>query len=256
MVPQYKKVKTAGNVFTIVETIEALGQTTCSKLADEVDLSVSSVYNYLRTLEDEGYVVETDGEYRLSLRFLQKGRAVRNSFPIMHAAVEPLDVLAKAIDEYLSVFVQERGRAVMIHEVNSHHSVQVPAPFLGEPFQLTKTPQGRTILAHMPDSFQRGVISEAGLDEQAAEREYRKLERIRDEKIDVDEGQAHENIWAVAAPVVVEDELYGSIMISTVRHRLDEQRARHELPALLRQTVREVEHRLSRYDFDNLYSPW
>lgn len=249
---QPKKIKTAENIFTIIGKIEELDQPTCSELTDHVGLSTSSVYNYLTTLEEYGYVIGNDGRYRLGLKFLQKGRAVRNSYPIMHAATEPIDILAKTIDEYLSVFVKERKSAVMIHEANSHHAVRVPAPFLGEYFDLTKTPQGKVILAHLPDSIREELVSSVEFEEQLQE----ELTDIRNDGICIDDGQAHDNIWAAAAPVKSDGEVHGSLMISTVRHRLDPRRASQELPALLTQTVKEVEHRLSRYDFDDLYSNW
>jgi DNA-binding IclR family transcriptional regulator len=221
-------------------------------LTDHVSLSTISVYNYLTTLEEYGYIIGNDGRYRLGLKFLRKGRVVRNSYPIMHAATEPIDILAKTIDEYLSVFVREHRSAVMIHEANSHHAVQVPAPFLGESFDLTKTPQGKVILAHLPDPMREELVSSVEFDEQLRE----ELTDIRNEGICIDDGQAHDNIWAAAAPVRSGDEIHGSLLISTVRHRLDPQRANQELPALLMQTVKEVEHRLSGYDFDDLHSHW
>jgi DNA-binding IclR family transcriptional regulator len=256
MSQQYKNIKTAENVFTIIEKIEELDQPTCSELTAHVGLSASSVYNYLKTLEEWGYVIRNDGRYRLTLKFLQKGRAVRNSYPIMHAATEPIDILSKVIDEYISVFVKEGVHAVMIHEANSHHAVHVPPPFLGEPFHLGKVPQGKVILSQMPESDRRDILSGNGLNSETTERLETELEDIRERGLAVDEGQSHENIWAVAAPVKVGDEIYGSLLISTVLHRLDERRANRELPNLLVQTVKEVEHRLSRYDFDDLYSNW
>lgn len=256
MPSQRKTVKTAENVFTIIEKIALLDQPDCSELVDHVDLSVSTVYNYMNTLENEGYVIKTDGRYRLSLKFLKLGRTVRNFYPIMHAAVEPVDVLSKIIDEYISVFVKEGPKVVMIHEANSHHAVEVPAPFLGEPFHLARSPQGKVILAHMSDDEQREVIDGMEIDAGEVEQLRAELDAIEEGRFSIDEGEAHDNIWAVAAPVKAEGRIHGSITISTVQHRLDEQRANDELPKLLEQTVNEIEHRLSVYDFTDIYSTW
>ncbi|ELY50893.1 IclR family transcriptional regulator [Natronolimnohabitans innermongolicus] len=256
MVTQNKGIKTAQNSFAIVEAIVEGDQPTCTELSEEVDLSVSSVYNYLKTLKEEGYVVENDGRYRLSLKFLKYGRMIRNSYPLMHAAIKPIDLLAKAIDEYLSLFVRENYSAVMIHEANSRFAVEVPTRFLGEPFHLTRSPQGKVILAHMPDEFRRDVFEAEELGSRRRDELEAELETIANQRHLVDDGQTHENIWAIAAPVRTGDELYGSLMISTIRHRLDDRRARTELPDLLDRTVQEVEHRLAKYDFDDLYSTW
>ena len=165
-------------------------------------------------------------------------------------------MLSKAIEEYLSVFVREKHSAVMIYEANSHFAVETPTRFLGEPFHLTRSPQGKVILAYMPDEFRRDVLKTDNLDTQRRDELERELETITNQRLLVDDGQTHENIWAVAAPVMTGGEIYGSIMISTIRHRLDDQRARTELPDLLERTVREVEHRLAKYDFDDLYTTW
>lgn len=256
MVGQYKKIKTAENIFTIIKRIDKLDQPTCSMLSEEVDLSMSSIYNYLKTLEGLGYVIEQDGRYRLSLQFLQHGRRIRNSYPIMRAATEPVDILANLIDEYISVFVKEQRRVVMIHEANSSHAVRTPSPFLGEPFHLVNTPQGRVMLAHTDESFQQEVIAEHAPEQVSIDTLHEELQSIRAEGYNVDRGRSHENIWAVAAPVTVGGELHGALMISTVLHRFDEQQEKEELQALLLQTVKEVEHRLSRYDFDDIYENW
>lgn len=256
MASQRKKIKTAENVFTIIEKIATLDQPDCSELVEHVDLSVSTVYNYVNTLENAGYVIKTGGRYRLSLKFLKLGRTVRNSYPIMHAAAEPVDILSKMIDEYISVFVKEGPKVVMAHEANSSHAVKVPAPFLGEPFHLGRSPQGKVVLAHMPDDEQREIIDRMGIDSGEAEQLRAELDSIEEGRLSIDEGQAHENIWAVAAPVKADGRVHGSITISTVQHRLDERRANDELPKLLEQTVNEIEHRLSVYDFTDIYSTW
>ncbi len=253
MTQQPNNIKTAENVFTIIETVETLDRPTCSELSDHIELSVSSLYNYLKTLEAHGYVLENDGRYRLSLKFLRKGRTIRNSYPVMHAATEPIDILSKVIDEYISLFVKERKSAVMIHEANSHHAVETPAPFLGEPFHLAKSPQGKVILAYMSDPVADGILAELG-DDAERDRTRTELDRIRTDGVCVDDGNTHENIWAVAAPVNVGGEIHGSLMISTVLHRIDTRRTGGELPNLLVQTVKEIEHRLSGYDFDHLYA--
>lgn len=256
MESQPRKIKTAQNVFTIIERVQELDEPTCSELGGHVDLSVSTIYNYLKTLEAEGYIIENDGRYRLSLRFLQIGRTIRNSYPIMRAANEPIDILAKSIDEYLSVFVREGYKSVMIHEANSYNAVETPTPFLGEPFDLVRSPQGKVLLTHVSEAAQREVISASELDESSIEELHADLETIRTDGIIVDDGQTHKNIWAVAGPLTVDGTLHGALMISTVRHRLDQDRARQQLPDLLRQTIKEVEHRLSVYDFTDAYSTW
>ncbi len=256
MSTQTRSIKTAQNIFAILESIAERNQPTCTELSEDIDLSVSSIYNYLKTLENEGYIVENDGRYRLSLTFLKYGRMVRNSYPVMHAAIEPVDLLAKAIDEYLSVFVREKHSAVMIHEANSYFAVETPTRFLGEPFHLTRSPQGKVILAHMPDEFRRNILEMDDLDTQRRDELEQELEAITNQRLLVDDGQTHENIWAVAAPVRTGSEIYGSLMISTIRHRLVDQQARTELSDLLDRTVQEVEHRLAKYDFDDLYTTW
>jgi DNA-binding IclR family transcriptional regulator len=111
-------------------------------------------------------------------------------------------------------------------------------------------------LAHTAESFQQEVIAESGDEQVSIEALHEELQSIRAEGYTVDRGQSHENIWAVAAPVMIGGELHGALMISTVLHRFDEQRGKDELRRLLLQTVKEIEHRLSRYDFDDIYANW
>jgi DNA-binding IclR family transcriptional regulator len=72
------RVKTARTTFRILEAIKARDGGTVTELTEEFDLSKSSIYNYLKTLEHEGYVIREGDTYRIGLRMLDLGGYARH----------------------------------------------------------------------------------------------------------------------------------------------------------------------------------
>ena len=64
-------------VSAIIDILEQERRVGVSELASRLDLSKGTVSTYLSTLAREGYVVKTDGQYALSMRFLRLGETVK-----------------------------------------------------------------------------------------------------------------------------------------------------------------------------------
>ncbi|MFB9807775.1 helix-turn-helix domain-containing protein [Haladaptatus pallidirubidus] len=67
------RIKAVENMFEIVENVGKLDGCGVRELANHMDLPKSTAHVYLKTLEDAGYAVKRNGEYQLSLRFLNVG---------------------------------------------------------------------------------------------------------------------------------------------------------------------------------------
>jgi DNA-binding IclR family transcriptional regulator len=60
------QVKTVLKAFQILETVQELERAGVSDIASKLDMSKSSVYKHLNTLESVGYVLKEDGHIGLA----------------------------------------------------------------------------------------------------------------------------------------------------------------------------------------------
>jgi DNA-binding IclR family transcriptional regulator len=96
-------IKTTRTTFRVAESIAELDR---PRFGDVVHLEVpkSTVHDYLRSLEQTGYVVRTDDRYRLSSRFLQMCELTRHSMDLYNVAVPHVADLAEETGERLSLY--------------------------------------------------------------------------------------------------------------------------------------------------------
>lgn len=95
----------------------------------QLDLSKSSIYNYLNTLEGMEYVINEDRSYWLSLHFLSHGIAANNSLGITRSLVPTLQSAAEQLSQPTWWIVEEFGRELFLKdatpadEINTYGSV-------------------------------------------------------------------------------------------------------------------------------------
>lgn len=100
-----------------------------SVIAVRLGLNKSRAFRILATLEQQGFVIQ-DTEtknYRLGLKLLQFGEAVRQSLHLSRVAAPLLDQLAEATGETVFLGVIDGSEAVCIAKRESKHPVQLYA---------------------------------------------------------------------------------------------------------------------------------
>lgn len=73
-----RTLKTVLKATEMVDTLMQLDGAGVTELAQSLDISKSSAYTYLKTLERSEFVTKTGDEYHLSYNFLVFGEYVRN----------------------------------------------------------------------------------------------------------------------------------------------------------------------------------
>jgi DNA-binding IclR family transcriptional regulator len=109
-----RQVKSARTAFELIYRLQALGGATPAQLTEELNLSKSSVHNYLATLEMEGYVVNDGGTYRLGLRFLTHGVAAKNIVSIEGCIGSTVEAVATELSQPAWWVTEESGRGYFI----------------------------------------------------------------------------------------------------------------------------------------------
>ena len=233
--------RSVARAFRIVDALSRRDGMGVSELADTVELPVSTVHDYLRTLRSTGHVVTDGTDYRVSTRFLEIGHRDRRRREVYAAAAAELPAAAEETGEQVTLIVEEGGDGVLLAVAEGEGAVDLPA-YPGARVPLYANAGGKAILAHVdPERL------EALLDEQAFEPITKRtvtepdvlreqLEAVRERGYAIDRGERIAGFVCVAVPVLDRaDTVRGAICVCGPESRMGEDRRRE-----VRSTVRRV----------------
>lgn len=190
-----RQVKSVRTAFELIDRLQALGGATPAQLTQELDLSKSSVHNYLATLEMEGYVVNDDGTYRLGLRFLTHGAAAKNMASIEGPIDRTIGGVAETVDQPTWWVTEESGRGYFIESAIPEGASTLYGS-VGKRSYLHTHALGKAALALAPDEYVEQVVDHHGLPEQTRrtttdiETLRTELETVRERGYAISEGEA------------------------------------------------------------------
>lgn len=233
------RVKSAKTTMAMVRQLQSMGGATLTELAREIDMPTSTVHNYLKTLEEEEYVVEEDSTYHVGLQFLEHGAHARDQQKLYRTAKPEIDKLADETGELGNLLVEEHGRGVYLHRVRGDDAVRVQAT-VGTRVFLHSTGLGKVILAHMSEERKDTVLDRHGLPERTpqtitdrAELEER-LEQIRERGYAIDDEERIKGLRCVAVPILDNDGgIVGAASVAGPTNRLCGDRLEETLPEKL-----------------------
>jgi DNA-binding IclR family transcriptional regulator len=240
-------VQSAVNTLNVVEALRDLDGAGVSELAAHLDAPKSTVHNYLATLEQEEYVVNEAGTYRVGLRFLELGAHARDRRELFSVAGPEVERLAAETGELANLLVEEHGRGTYLRRVRGENAVRVRAR-VGTRVPLHTTALGKAILAFTPRERVEAILDRHGLEratpDTVAGREalYDELEAVRERGHALDDEERLEGLRCVAAPVLsTDDRVLGAVSVSGPSSRIRGARFREELPCEVEEAANVVE---------------
>lgn len=156
-------VKSNRTLFAIIETLQSRGTAGVTELANEIGFSKSTVHKHLASLEEQGFVVNDEGEYRLGFRFLTVGGTLRDENDLCHQANVKAGELGAETDQMVLVSIEEQGQGVFTYVDRSRYDIK--NIILGERFHLHATASGKAMLAAHSDEEIERIVDEHGLPE-------------------------------------------------------------------------------------------
>lgn len=130
-------------------TISDRGEIRADELSTIVDMPLSSVYRYLRTLAEFGFVDRRDGRYRLGPRLSIGSGSKVTSQRLVRIADPVLRLLAEETGESVIVMRRVGLSAVCLHQVESPEPLRV-AIEPGTMMSLHAGAPARVLLAYAP----------------------------------------------------------------------------------------------------------
>lgn len=236
-------VQTSLDIIGYLKNVESAGIT---DIAEFVDRSKGTVHSHMTTLVQNEFVVNEDGEYRLSLQYLDLAEAVTDQLQIYDAVVKELDDLAEECNELVQFATEEYGRAVYVYKIGGEDAVQT-ASSIGNREYMHSIALGKSMLAHMTGCRVEEIVDRHGLPEftdatiTSRKALFEELETIRDRGFAFDRQERIEGLRCIAAPITMNDEMMGAISISGPASRFRGEKYEEVLPNLVTRSANVIE---------------
>lgn len=249
MATQRNVLTSVEKVFNMAEHLKENGGATVTELSKDLDIPKSTVQVYLNTLNQQNFVVKNDGKYEIGLRYLEYGIAALRNVPIYPEARTKVEELAEETGELAACFVEEEGDAVYIYGVEGERSIRTDLS-VGDRSELHCTASGKAVMAHLPEDRIQEII-EAGLRRKTehtitdADALREELEQIREVGYATSNEESVAGMRAIAAPILLEDEITGSISLAGPANRFVGDRFDTEIPEIVTGTANELELKLT-----------
>jgi DNA-binding IclR family transcriptional regulator len=210
-----------------------------SQLADHLGRSKATIHSHLATLADNEFVVNNDGTYDISLKFVDIGEYAKNQIDIYEVAKAEVDRLAEETGEVAQFMVQEHGRGVYLHKACGENAVQT-ASHTGTRKHLHCTALGKAILSQLSTNEIDRIIDRHGLPARTKNTVttraelFDALKTIRSEGVAFDDEEVLQGLRCIAAPIDnPAGDTCGAISISGPTSRFKGDRFHEELPEIV-----------------------
>ncbi len=239
-------IKSTDTLFSILELLKGRDGAGVTEIAEELELSKSTVHSHLQSLRAHRCVRKDGTTYRLGLRFLSFGGHARNRTGLLDIVKPEVEGLVEETGETAQMVVEEHGRGIYVCQSRGAEAVRTDS-HVGTEVYLHCTAVGKAILAHLPEERVRGIVDRHGLPPRTEETVtdldelFDALERIRDRGYAIDDGERIPGIRCVAAPVRADDDVIGALSVNGPTKRIEGEYFRTELPSLVSRAARVVE---------------
>lgn len=237
-------VQAVGRTFGIIEHLRAEGPAGVTAVADALDLPKSTVHGYLASLEQCGFVVHEDGEYRLSLQFLDLGDYARSRYDLYETAKPEVDELVAELGERAQVMVEEDGHGVYIYQTTGENAIQTDS-HIGITVNLHTTAVGKAYLAFQPETRRESLIN--GELAMLTKRSIGDADALREELAEIrEQGYAFnmeekiDGMRAVGAPILDDGISTAALSISGPTTRLNGSYLTEDLPQRVNQVAKVI----------------
>lgn len=240
-------VNAAKTTFSIIDALRELDGAGVSQLAEKLDMPTSTIHDHLRTLENEEYLINDDGVYRVGARFLELGEQVRNRMKVYTVSRPEVDDLAHETGEHANMMIEEHGRGVFLYKARGAEAVQLDT-HAGMRVHLQTTALGKAILAHRPREEAESMLDRHGMPRVTGktvtgrEELFEELAEVRESGVAFDDEERIAGMRCVAAPITDEDgRSIAAVSVSGPKSRMLGETFTEDLPERVRRSANVIE---------------
>lgn len=233
--------------FEIISELMDQGESSLPDLVEVIDLSKSSIYKHLYTLQKHDFVTKAESGYKLGLHFLDISGEVRGNIPETQYIKQKVRELAVETGETAQFAVAEHGRAVIIFREAGENGVYSRGR-IGKRFYIHQTSTGKAMLSHLSNQGIRKIVDIQGLpgltDQTITEVDalIEEIDGIRAKGYAINRDESIVGLSSVGVPLTGPgEELIGAVAVIGPSDRLQGEVLKTELPKLIKGTVNEIE---------------
>ena len=236
---------TVARAFEILSLLWELDGAGPSEVAARLDLPDSTVYDYLRSLNDTPYVSRDDGEYHLSSYFITIGGKMKYRNRLYQVAKPEMKRVVSETDELVGLTIESEGRALVYHQEEGRQALNL-GTYSGATTPLHTVATGKAILAYLPDARIDEIIEQRGLekrtDQTITDPEVLKaeLEQVREDGYAIDWDEQVIGMGMAAVPIIIDEEILGSFGIVVPTGRIRDSTYQEEIVQKLQEMTNKV----------------
>jgi len=234
-----KKFKCTETSFSILNQIKKQERATVTSLADALNRPKSTIHRHLNTLQEIGYVVESDNQYCLSLQFLDLAENARTHQPIYSVLKPDVDDLVEKTGERAQIMVEENNHGVYICQSGGQQAIKTDS-HIGTQVYLHSVASGKAYLAALSDAQIEEILDDTGLPSITPhtitnrEKLYEEINQIREQGYAFNDEEDMEGIRAVASAICHNNGTpIGSISLAGPKTRLQGDKYRKKYPEIV-----------------------
>jgi len=240
-----RTVKSTKTMFTIIENLAANNGGRITTIANETGIAKSTIHHHLSSLLKDEFVVKEDKEYRLSFRFYDLGIRTKQENRLYERGATVLESLAESVGEVAWLAVEEHGWAVSLHKATDENAIQTFGR-LGKRSHLHCHAAGKAILAHLPQDEREAIIERRGVPAYTQhtitdtdELEIH-LKEVQNQGYALHEDEVVIGARAVGAPIIVDEQVIGSVSVAGPANRMRNERLDDILPEKVKGAANEI----------------
>lgn len=229
--------------YELVHAIRDRGQAGVTELATALDRPKSTIHNHLQTLEELGYIVKTDGSYRLSSRYFHLGWESRANYDAFAYGYETVKRLESETNRHVQLVVEEDGMGAVLYATRWEDEDQTP---IEDRLSLTRAElhtnaPGKAILAQLPAEDVTSVVERYGLSKRTSRTITEKqtlrneLDAIRDRGYAIDRGEMIDGNAGIGVAITTDQCVFGAIAVYGPANDILEEIESGDLAALVRE---------------------
>jgi IclR family KDG regulon transcriptional repressor len=204
---EYKTLKDLTKVFLLFNTFQS-EERSVTEISKELNMLPSKISRMLGTMEKEGFLERNPetGKYRLGIRFFELGMVYAFHFPLRRIIRPHMEQMAKELNFTVSWGILRNNRVIVVDQIRNMN-IDLLAHRIGLNLPIHTTSIGKALLAYLPEEEQDKILGSINLrkltnftivDKKVIKES---LNLIRERGYSTDEGETHEDLNCIAAPI-------------------------------------------------------
>jgi len=231
--------------------LEELAQSTdgmtAVELADSIGIHKTSVYRYLNTLLQAGYIkTNGDGRYHLGNKILELSSQLLRRMPLRETAHPFLIELSDDTQMTIHLCVLDRQDVIYIDKIESHRTLPIMSR-IGSRAPAYCTGVGKALLSGLPTDQVVSLLREVTLERRTPNTTTDPIQLLEEIKLTavrgyvIDNGEHEEGIKCFAAPVRgYGGDVVGAISITGLQREFDDSEISRKTIATIVETAMKI----------------